>query len=76
MSNRRKLAIAGGIVAAFAGALSGAGQAILAISAAAGGSFPFGAGFMLLGGGPFLIAGVTLLIVAAFPRRQPRTTGA
>jgi hypothetical protein len=74
MTARRPITITGAVFAAIGGVISGTGWAILLISAAVGGSFPFGAAFMVFGGGPFLLVGVTLLLVAAFTRPLPRTT--
>ncbi|PZE33930.1 hypothetical protein [Curtobacterium sp. MCPF17_031] len=76
MTARRPITITGAVFAAIAGAISGTGWAILLISAALGGSFPFGAAFLVFGGVPFLLVGVTLLLVAASQHRRPRTTSA
>ena len=73
MAGSRSLLIVGGIIAAFGGALSGTGYLILTISAATGGSFPFGAAFMVFGGAPFALAGATMLIIGWFENRRPRT---
>ncbi|WIB79212.1 hypothetical protein DEJ28_08970 [Curtobacterium sp. MCPF17_002] len=72
MTTNRTLALVGGIFAAFGGALSGSGYLILTISAAVGGSFPFGAAFMVFGGAPFALVGATLLAIAWFEGRPPR----
>jgi hypothetical protein len=74
MTARRPITITGAVFAAIGGVISGTGWAILSISAAIGGSFPFGAAFLALGGVPFLLVGVTLLLVAVFTRPLPRTT--
>lgn len=75
MTERRAFTIAGGVTAALGGAVSGTGALILTVSAATGGSFPFGAAFLVFAGGPFLIVGVVLLGVAWLTgrRQQPRS---
>jgi hypothetical protein len=70
MTERRSLTFAGSVTAAIGGAVSGTGALILTVSAATGGSFPFGAAFLVFAGGPFLLVGAVLFAVGWWQGRR------
>jgi hypothetical protein len=72
VSSVRKLVLIAGILAAAAGVVSATGTVILRVSAATGGSFPFGAAFLVFFGGPILFVALVPLAIAAVEQRRVR----
>jgi hypothetical protein len=59
-----------GILAAVAGVVSATETVILRVSAATGGSFPFGAAILVFVGGPILFVALVLLSIASVEQRR------